>query len=140
MRARGRVGRCHASVEENPLFLRPLSRSRTDAAFGGRGILGRCVCRRSMTPAPDASERRDAFDDLAHTWWDEGRMLHALGVLLAPVRVPFVLDVGAGGGFSLKLSFVRVIWSSRWILLCHLYALGGHTAWPPGRVSSTREE
>ena len=61
----------------------------------------------------------DPFDGLSETWWDEAGVLHALGVLLDPVRVPFVvdvlgselgtgphrvLDVGAGGGlFSVAL-------------------------------------
>ncbi|MFB3048647.1 MAG: bifunctional 2-polyprenyl-6-hydroxyphenol methylase/3-demethylubiquinol 3-O-methyltransferase UbiG [Acidimicrobiia bacterium] len=55
----------------------------------------------------------DPFDALASTWWDESGVLHGLGVLLAPVRVPFVtgvlraelgpggdrvLDLGSGGG------------------------------------------
>ena len=59
------------------------------------------------------ASQRDLFDDLATTWWDESGLLHGLGVLLAPVRVPFllgvlrdqlgqgghrVLDLGAGGG------------------------------------------
>ncbi|MFQ5966546.1 MAG: bifunctional 2-polyprenyl-6-hydroxyphenol methylase/3-demethylubiquinol 3-O-methyltransferase UbiG [Acidimicrobiia bacterium] len=52
------------------------------------------------------------FDELSGTWWDESGVLHGLGVLLAPVRTPFVievltelgnesrrvLDLGAGGG------------------------------------------
>jgi 2-polyprenyl-6-hydroxyphenyl methylase/3-demethylubiquinone-9 3-methyltransferase len=53
------------------------------------------------------------FDERAGSWWDPGGMLHGLGVLLAPVRVPFIvevlreelgpgphhaLDLGAGGG------------------------------------------
>jgi len=57
--------------------------------------------------------QRDVFDDMAATWWDESGLLHGLGVLLAPVRIPFVigvlrdqlgrgshrvLDLGAGGG------------------------------------------
>lgn len=59
------------------------------------------------------SSQRDLYEDLATTWWDESGTLHGLGVLLDPVRVPFVsellhntggaggcrvLDLGAGGG------------------------------------------
>jgi 2-polyprenyl-6-hydroxyphenyl methylase/3-demethylubiquinone-9 3-methyltransferase len=59
------------------------------------------------------ANQRDLFDGLASTWWDESGILHGLGVLLAPVRVPFVvgvlrdelgpgaqraLDLGSGGG------------------------------------------
>lgn len=66
-----------------------------------------------MTPAPESSAGLDVFDALADSWWDEAGTLHGLGVLLAPVRLPFlrdvlrgqlgsgphhVLDVGAGGG------------------------------------------
>lgn len=55
----------------------------------------------------------DPFDALGSTWWDESGVLHGLGVLLAPVRIPFVvgvlstelgpgthrvLDLGSGGG------------------------------------------
>ncbi len=56
--------------------------------------------------------QRVLYDELAATWWDESGTLHGLGVLLDPVRVPFVvdalrpnvrgggrvLDLGAGGG------------------------------------------
>jgi 2-polyprenyl-6-hydroxyphenyl methylase/3-demethylubiquinone-9 3-methyltransferase len=53
------------------------------------------------------------FDERADSRWNPGGMLHGLGVLLAPVRVPFIvevlreelgpgphqaLDLGAGGG------------------------------------------
>lgn len=63
-------------------------------------------------PVPQ-NDQRDLFDALADTWWDETGLLHGLGVLLNPVRVPFVvgvlreklgrgthrvLDLGAGGG------------------------------------------
>jgi 2-polyprenyl-6-hydroxyphenyl methylase/3-demethylubiquinone-9 3-methyltransferase len=63
-------------------------------------------------PVPRINQR-DLFDALADTWWDESGLLHGLGALLDPVRVPFlldvlrdelghgthrVLDVGAGGG------------------------------------------
>ena len=59
------------------------------------------------------ANQRDLFDRLSATWWDESGLLHGLGVLLALVRVPFVvgvlrtelghnphrvLDLGAGGG------------------------------------------
>ena len=62
--------------------------------------------RRSQQPA-------DPFVDLAASWWDDSGVLHGLGVLLKPVRVPFVLqalrsagnddrtcvlDLGSGGG------------------------------------------
>ena len=55
----------------------------------------------------------DPFEELSGTWWDGTGVLHAVGVLLDPVRVPFifdvlgselgsgphrVLDLGAGGG------------------------------------------
>lgn len=58
-------------------------------------------------------DQRHLFDELSRTWWDESGPLHGFGVLLAPVRVPFVddvlrgelghgthrvLDLGAGGG------------------------------------------
>jgi len=58
-------------------------------------------------------DQTELFDGLSETWWDETGMLHALGVLLAPTRVPFIidaihaelgpgahrlLDLGAGGG------------------------------------------
>jgi 2-polyprenyl-6-hydroxyphenyl methylase/3-demethylubiquinone-9 3-methyltransferase len=63
-------------------------------------------------PVPRINQR-DLLDALAATWWDESGLLHGLGALLDPVRVPFlldvlrdelghgthrVLDVGAGGG------------------------------------------
>ncbi len=63
-------------------------------------------------PVPQ-NDQRDLFDAFADTWWDETGLLHGLGVLLNPVRVPFVvgvlreklgrgthrvLDLGAGGG------------------------------------------
>lgn len=53
------------------------------------------------------------FDKLSETWWDDSGLLHALGLLLNPVRLPYaidvlraqlgpgthrVLDLGAGGG------------------------------------------
>lgn len=59
------------------------------------------------------ANQRDLYDELSSTWWSESGLLHALGILLAPVRVPFVvgvlrgelghgvhrvLDLGAGGG------------------------------------------
>ena len=57
--------------------------------------------------------QRELFDELSTSWWDESGILYGLGVLLDPVRVPFitdllrtqlgtgthrVLDLGAGGG------------------------------------------
>jgi 2-polyprenyl-6-hydroxyphenyl methylase/3-demethylubiquinone-9 3-methyltransferase len=63
------------------------------------------------TPSRRRSEQ--PFDDLAATWWNESGILHGLGVVLDPVRLPFVtgvlqdeldsdscelLDLGAGGG------------------------------------------
>lgn len=62
------------------------------------------------------------FDELASTWWDEAGVLRGLGVLLDPVRIPFivdvlrvelgsgprdVLDLGAGGG-SLSEALARL--------------------------------
>lgn len=59
------------------------------------------------------TRQSDLYDELATTWWDESGTLHGLGVLLDPVRLPFivgllrtklgggsrrVLDLGAGGG------------------------------------------
>jgi 2-polyprenyl-6-hydroxyphenyl methylase/3-demethylubiquinone-9 3-methyltransferase len=58
-------------------------------------------------------DQTELFDGLSQTWWDEAGALQGMGVLLAPVRVPFVtgvirtelgqgghrvLDLGAGGG------------------------------------------
>ncbi len=66
-----------------------------------------------MCPSRRHGIQSDLFDALASTWWDESGVLHGLGVLLAPVRVPFVfevlgaelgpgphrvLDLGSGGG------------------------------------------
>lgn len=66
-----------------------------------------------MAPSRRHGIKPDPFDALASTWWDESGVLHGLGVLLAPVRVPFVigvlraelgagehrvLDLGSGGG------------------------------------------
>jgi len=64
-------------------------------------------------PTRRPANQPDLFDGLEPTWWDESGLLHGLGVLLDPVRVPFVvgvlrdelgsgthrvLDLGAGGG------------------------------------------
>ncbi len=66
-----------------------------------------------MAPSRRHGIKPDPLDALASTWWDESGVLHGLGVLLAPVRVPFVtgvllaelgagahrvLDLGSGGG------------------------------------------
>lgn len=66
----------------------------------------------SMALFQRGASQRVLYDELADTWWDESGTLHGLGVLLDPVRVPFVinairsntdrgrlvLDLGAGGG------------------------------------------
>ncbi|GMQ85967.1 MAG: hypothetical protein BMS9Abin07_1537 [Acidimicrobiia bacterium] len=67
----------------------------------------------AVAPSRRHGTQPDPFDALASTWWDESGVLYGLGVLLAPVRVPFVLgalrtqlgagahrvlDLGSGGG------------------------------------------